>query len=52
MWQSKEHIVILEAFKNVWELEEHVARLVPLVTPKVCEKGIDSDLEHMELGSR
>lgn len=53
VWQSQEHIVFLEAPKNVWELE-HVARLFPLVTPRVriSEKGIDSHLEHMELGSR
>lgn len=50
MWQSKGHIVFLEVPKNVWELEEHMARLSPLGTSRgrVSEKGIDSDLEHTE----
>lgn len=43
MWQSKGNTVFLEAPKNVWELEEHVATLVALVASRVrvSEKGID-----------
>lgn len=54
VWQSKGHIVFFKATINVWELEEHVARLVALVTPrmKFSGKGLDSDLEHVELGPR
>lgn len=54
MWQSKGQIVFLEAAKTVWELEDHVARLVPTVTPRMrlSEKGLYSNLEHAELGSR
>lgn len=38
----------------MWKLEEHVAGFVPLVTPRMrfSEKGLDSDLEYVELGPR
>lgn len=54
MWQSKGRIVFLEAVKTVWELEDHVARLVPKVTPRMrlSKKGLYSDLEPAELGPR
>lgn len=54
MWQNKGHIVFLETAKTMWELEDHVARFVPMVTSRMrlSEKGFYSDLEHTELGPR